>query len=98
MSSGPSVCLAIKGENAVRGVAELIGPKDPQVAKKTRPMSIRALYGDSIVRNAVDVSKTYDDALEKIMLIFPNATRNHSVADLKNKYEIRTIYFTFFRF
>ncbi len=84
------MCLAIKGENAVRGVAELIGPKNPVDAKKTRPMSLRAIYGEDIVRNAVDVSKTYDDALEKILLIFPNATRNHSMADLK-KSEIRML-------
>jgi nucleoside diphosphate kinase len=37
--SGPIVCLVVKGEEVISGWREMIGPEDPEVAKKELPMS-----------------------------------------------------------
>jgi nucleoside diphosphate kinase len=51
---------------------ELIGPFDPEEARNIYPMSIRALFGTSKVRNAVHGSDTVDAATRELQIAFPN--------------------------
>ncbi len=51
---------------------ELIGPFDPEEARNVYPMSIRALFGTSKVRNAVHGSDTVDAATRELQIAFPN--------------------------
>jgi len=86
VTSGPVMCLVIKGENSVHDMKILVGERDPAEARKTLPMSIRALFGTDSIRNAVDCSKTAEEALHQMVLLFPGQTdqisRQASARDL----------------
>ena len=52
---------------------EMAGPDDPEVAKVSHPQSIRALYGNDKIRNAVYVSTSSEKAVFEVNQIFPHA-------------------------
>ena len=52
MSSDLVVGMELVAEDSVAKWRKLLGPTNPQVAKKDAPQSIRALYGEQGVRNA----------------------------------------------
>ena len=45
MTTGPSIVLEVRQENAVKAFRDLAGPADPEIAKNLRPNTIRALFG-----------------------------------------------------
>ncbi|NXQ76758.1 TXND3 protein, partial [Quiscalus mexicanus] len=53
MTQGPSVIMVLSKENAVEEWKKLMGPPDPEEAKKTCPESIRAQFAHDILANAV---------------------------------------------
>ncbi|NWR99050.1 TXND3 protein, partial [Motacilla alba] len=53
MTQGPSVIMVLSKENAVEEWKKLMGPNDPEEAKKTCPESIRAQFAHDILANAV---------------------------------------------
>ncbi|KAI8823656.1 nucleoside diphosphate kinase [Fimicolochytrium jonesii] len=72
MSSGPVVALVLKGYGVVSGWREMIGPTDPEVARNTVPMSIRAIFGTDTVRNAVHGSDGAENATREVEALFPS--------------------------
>ncbi|XP_068940479.1 thioredoxin domain-containing protein 3 [Petaurus breviceps papuanus] len=70
MTEGPCMGMIISKENAVQDWRKLVGPTDPEEARKVAPESIRALFGKDILDNAVHVSSTKEHALKTIELLF----------------------------
>lgn len=54
-SCGPSLVLLVshKDDEPIDRMKEVIGDKDPELAKMEQPKTIRALYGDTLVKNAI---------------------------------------------
>ncbi|XP_043831599.1 thioredoxin domain-containing protein 3 [Dromiciops gliroides] len=70
MTEGPCMAMIISKENAVQDWRKLVGPADPEEARKVAPESVRALFGKDILDNAVHVSSTKEHALKTIELLF----------------------------
>lgn len=67
MTSGPCVPLALRRENAVPQLREVIGATDPAEAA---PGTIRALYAESKERNAIHASDSPENARRELAFFF----------------------------
>ena len=67
ISSGPLVAVVLEGDGAIARVRELMGATDPA---KAAPGTIRALWGESIERNAVHGSDSPESATVEIPFFF----------------------------
>ena len=78
MTSGPVRALGLTKGDTGDGVVELwrdiIGPFDPEEAKKQGTDTIRARYGSSTICNAVHGSSSEADAAKELGFFFPNFT------------------------
>jgi nucleoside-diphosphate kinase len=63
LSSGPCIVLEVRQENAVEALRKLCGPHDPEIAKTLRPGTIRAVYGEDRVCNAVHCTDLPEDGV-----------------------------------
>ncbi|MBZ3886404.1 Thioredoxin domain-containing protein 6 [Sciurus carolinensis] len=81
MCSGPSHLLILtrtKGsEDVITAWRNLMGPCDPNVARREQPESLRALYGTEVPFNAVHGSRDREDASRELALLFPNVKFSH---------------------
>ena len=68
--SGPSMFMVLTREDAVSGWRAMMGPPDPNAAKDDNPNTLRALFGQSILDNAVHGSSNPDHAENEIKTIF----------------------------
>jgi nucleoside-diphosphate kinase len=68
MTSGRVIVARIERDNAVEKWREVIGATDP---KKAAPGTIRALYGESIERNAVHGSDSVENGRIETDFFFP---------------------------
>jgi len=48
---------------------ELCGSENPAVAKRLHPQSLRALYGETTIRNAVHCSTSAENAVQEVGLV-----------------------------
>lgn len=69
MTSGPSIVMVVKGENAVAKSRELMGCTDPQKADKG---TIRGDFGTDITINVVHGSDSERSAEREINIFFGN--------------------------
>jgi len=69
MTSGPSIVMIIKGENAISKARELMGPTDPLKAQKG---TIRSDYGSDITINSIHGSDCSESAKREINIFFGN--------------------------
>nr|CDS23446.1 thioredoxin domain containing protein 3 [Echinococcus granulosus] len=83
MTSGPSLALVLKAQDAVKKWAKLIGPTDPDVAVDSYPpdvkpedVCLRATYGRNIRDNAVHGSSSVEEAKKSIRLIFSSGSHD----------------------
>jgi nucleoside-diphosphate kinase len=69
MTSGPSIVMIIKGENAIARCRSLMGPTDPA---KAPGGTIRGDYGSDITINVVHGSDCSESAQREINIFFGN--------------------------
>ena len=67
MSSGPVVCVALRGENAIAAWRGLMGATDPA---KAEPGTLRRKYGQSLEANAVHGSDAPETAAFELGYFF----------------------------
>ncbi len=67
ITSGMVVGVMLEREDAVRKLRELVGATDPREA---RLGTIRAVFGESIERNAVHASDSPENALRELSFFF----------------------------
>ncbi|KAL2804417.1 thioredoxin domain-containing protein 6 isoform f [Daubentonia madagascariensis] len=76
MCSGPSHLLILTRtegtEDVVTAWRTLMGPCDPNVARREQPESLRAQYGTEMPFNAVHGSRDREAAHRELALLFPN--------------------------
>ncbi|XP_023559920.1 thioredoxin domain-containing protein 6 isoform X3 [Octodon degus] len=76
MCSGPSHLLILTRaedtEEVVTAWRDLMGPCDPNVARREQPESLRAQYGTEMPFNAVHGSRDREDADRELALLFPS--------------------------
>ncbi|XP_071322241.1 thioredoxin domain-containing protein 6 [Trachinotus anak] len=70
MCRGPCMMLVLTKENAVEEWRAMMGPPDPDQAKATSPMSLRARFASNILHNSVHGASNEQHAEEKIRFIF----------------------------
>ena len=63
MSCGPIIAMEIRQDDVVNKLRNLVGPQDPDIAKKLRPNTIRAKFGRNRVFNAVHCTDLEEDAV-----------------------------------
>jgi len=69
MTSGPSIVMVVKGENAIARTRELMGPTDPKKAPKG---TIRGDFGTDITINVIHGSDCPKAAKREIDIFFGN--------------------------
>ncbi|XP_012890120.1 PREDICTED: thioredoxin domain-containing protein 6 [Dipodomys ordii] len=76
MCSGPSRLLVLTrtedSQDVVSAWRGLMGPCDPDVARREQPESLRAQYGTEMPFNAVHGSWNREEASRELALLFPN--------------------------
>eukprot|EP01117_Protostelium_nocturnum_P020367 TRINITY_DN9120_c0_g1_i2.p1 TRINITY_DN9120_c0_g1~~TRINITY_DN9120_c0_g1_i2.p1 ORF type:complete len:204 (-),score=57.69 TRINITY_DN9120_c0_g1_i2:96-707(-) len=73
LSSGPVIALEVKSqgqENVVQAFRNLCGPYDPNIAKSLRPSSLRALFGEDRIKNAIHCTDLEEDAVLEVKYFF----------------------------
>lgn len=68
MTSGRCMPLALEREDAVRGLRRVIGATDPAEAEEG---TVRALYAESVERNAIHASDSPENARKELAFFFP---------------------------
>ncbi|KAK0084944.1 hypothetical protein PV325_006044 [Microctonus aethiopoides] len=80
LHSGPCIAMEITHENPSLAVTEefrkFCGPKDPDIARKIRPNTLRAKYGISKVQNAIHCSDLPTDGLLEVEFFFKICDQN----------------------
>ncbi|CAG2255348.1 unnamed protein product [Mytilus edulis] len=72
LKSGPSLCLVLQRENAVKKLLDLLGPSDPSSARRQSQFLWRGTFGVDTVNNAFHGSMNYIKALEDQKTFFPD--------------------------
>lgn len=75
LTSGPSIVLEVRAQNAPTAFREMAGPADPEIARHLRPRTLRALFGQDKVKNAVHCTDLPEDGLLEVEYFFKILSR-----------------------
>ena len=67
MTSGPCLALALRGNDAVRQLRNVVGATDPAEAEDG---TVRKLFGESKERNAIHASDSVANAVQEVAFFF----------------------------
>jgi len=79
-TTGPSLAMEIRGENVVERLRDFCGPLDPEVARLVRPNSLRAEFGEDVVRNALHCTDLPEDGVVESEYFFSILQKVNAVA------------------
>jgi nucleoside-diphosphate kinase len=84
LSCGACVALQLSRESSpetlVDDIREIVGPRDPEIARAIRPESLRARFGEDRQRNAVHCADLAEDGELEVDFMFNLARRTSVVA------------------
>lgn len=78
MTSGSSLVLILRREDAITQWRTTMGPTDPDKARAESPNSIRALFGTNVQRNSTHGSDSPASAAREIGFFFPGHASVHT--------------------
>ncbi|GKT29912.1 nucleoside diphosphate kinase, putative [Aduncisulcus paluster] len=70
ITSEPMCVMELRGEGCVKRWRDLMGPTNPETAKRENPRSLRALYAKNITYNAVHGSDSSSSAERELGIVF----------------------------
>jgi nucleoside diphosphate kinase len=70
LAYGPCLAVEFSGEDAVRKLREVAGPRDVDVAKRVRPDTLRARFGETPARCGVHVTDLDEDGVLESEYLF----------------------------
>lgn len=70
LSTGPCIAMEIRAQDAPKTFREFVGPSDPEVARRLRPRTLRALFGRTKAQNAVHCTDLPEDGLLEVEYFF----------------------------
>ncbi|KAH9504288.1 hypothetical protein Btru_064554 [Bulinus truncatus] len=70
MTCGPSAALALRHQNAVKRLIDLVGPEEPMAARRQNQFLWRGEFGRDIHHNGIYCSGLYVDAVRDIKVLF----------------------------
>jgi nucleoside-diphosphate kinase len=62
--------MEIRAQDAPKTFREFVGPSDPEVARRLRPRTLRALFGRTKAQNAVHCTDLPEDGLLEVEYFF----------------------------
>ncbi|KAJ3325317.1 NME NM23 member 5 [Boothiomyces sp. JEL0866] len=72
MTSGNVVAFIVCRQNVFEELSTTVGRENPVVARAETPESLRALYGESRLKNGFHYSESIEHAKREIQFFFPN--------------------------
>lgn len=91
MSSGSTVALVLRREDAVAHCRTVMGPTDPEEARDSAPTSIRSEFGTNVQRNATHASYSLGAAAREINFFFPKHAPAHTSSKAAKEWLGRTV-------
>ncbi|XP_074653052.1 dynein axonemal assembly factor 8-like [Tubulanus polymorphus] len=82
LTAAPSMVMVLKRENAVKRLVDLLGPTDPQGARRLSQFYWRGVFGTTSIYNGLHGSVTYTKAVEGIKTFFPEGVCCQSTLNL----------------
>lgn len=80
LTTGASLALEVRGEMVVERLREFCGPTDPEIARLVRPSSLRAEFGEDVVRNAIHCTDLPEDGVLESEYFFNILQQSAAVA------------------
>ncbi|XP_071094592.1 dynein axonemal assembly factor 8-like [Haliotis cracherodii] len=84
LTSKPSICLCLQRENAVKRLVDILGPEDPQSARRRSQFLWRGTFGRDIVANGLYGSHDYNQAVLDLTFFFPEGLCCEQMPELVN--------------
>lgn len=70
LCSGPMIAMEVRCQNPVETLRQAAGPWDVEMARELRPKTIRAVYGEDNVKNALHCTDLPEDAASECEYFF----------------------------
>ncbi len=83
LTSGPVLLLCLQRENAIRKPLDVLGPANPQDARKQSQFLWRGMYGADPINNGIHGSESYAAAVSEQKLLFPDGLCCRETSDLQ---------------